>query len=267
MMSSCIGGGGERNADMVAADSDSIADTLSVDTFALPEEQPMPASADELFDDFFFNFAESERLQRSRTTFPLAVLADDVPIDTLDRNEWMMETFFIEQGNYVLILDSEELMDEVKGTTIDSTVVEKILFNTQTVRQFVFKRNHGVWKMVSVNNQPFYKNENAEFLTFYHKFSTDSLYQMRMLHDPLAFSSPDPDDDFARIEGVITPDSWLAFAPVLPVEGFFNISYGLGDNKKSDTKILVIRGISNGEETVLTFERKQGNWLLTKLDT
>ena len=60
-------------ADSVLADS--VADSIVADTLeAILEEQPMPKAADELFDDFFFNFAGNRKLQVKRILFPLAVV-------------------------------------------------------------------------------------------------------------------------------------------------------------------------------------------------
>ena len=51
------------------ADSDSIRDTAVVDTMEqIISETPMPKAADELFDDFFFNFAANGKLQRTAST-------------------------------------------------------------------------------------------------------------------------------------------------------------------------------------------------------
>ena len=59
---------GDSTADSV------LADTSSIDsTEALIEETPMPKAADELFDDFIFNFAANRRLQKKRIVFPLKV--------------------------------------------------------------------------------------------------------------------------------------------------------------------------------------------------
>ena len=54
---------------------DSIpADTVTADTLeTLISETPMPKAADELFDDFIFNFAANRKLQLARIKFPLAV--------------------------------------------------------------------------------------------------------------------------------------------------------------------------------------------------
>ena len=60
-----------------AVDSVAVSDTIDTvpeDTLVtMIEEQPMPKAADELFDDFFFNFAGNKKLQRKRIVFPLPV--------------------------------------------------------------------------------------------------------------------------------------------------------------------------------------------------
>jgi hypothetical protein len=75
---------------------------------------------------------------------------------------------------------------------------------------------------------------------------------------------PDPDDEFSQMEGVITPDFWEAFAPELPRDTIYNIIYGKRKTS-ADDKIFVIRGISNGQEVMLTFHHQHDKWKLTKL--
>jgi hypothetical protein len=77
---------------------------------------------------------------------------------------------------------------------------------------------------------------------------------------------PDPDDDFSMMEGIITPDTWEAFAPELPSKMIYNIIYGEA-KKETNSKLFVLRGIANGQELEMTFKRKDGKWLLTKLAT
>jgi hypothetical protein len=51
-----------------------LTDTLGTDSMeALIEDEPMPKAADELFDDFIFNFAANRRLQSERTDYPFNV--------------------------------------------------------------------------------------------------------------------------------------------------------------------------------------------------
>lgn len=53
-----------------------VADTQALDsTEKLIEETPMPKAADELFDDFVFNFAASRKLQMKRIQFPSLSIA------------------------------------------------------------------------------------------------------------------------------------------------------------------------------------------------
>jgi hypothetical protein len=80
------------------------------------------------------------------------------------------------------------------------------------------------------------------------------------------FVGPDPDDDFNTMEGVITPDTWEAFAPQLPSKIIYNIIYG--EPKAMDNeKIFILRGISNGQEMELRFQKVGGRWLLMKMTT
>ena len=65
---------------------------------------------------------------------------------------------------------------------------------------------------------------------------------------------------------MITADTWPAFASEMPSKMIYNIIYGQ-TYTESDHKIFVIRGISNGLEVEMTFERKGGKWLLVELST
>ena len=103
-------------------DSDSISaisDTTAADTLdQIIAETPMPSAADELFDDFFFNFAANRKLQMKRIVFPLPVIAGK---DTtfLPKKRWKMDHFFMHQDFYTLIFDNMKQMNVVKDTTIN----------------------------------------------------------------------------------------------------------------------------------------------------
>ena len=253
------------DTDSVGADS-VVADTQVVDSAEkLIEETPMPKAADELFDDFVFNFAANRKLQMRRIQFPLPVYRNDKITKQIERQQWKMERFFMRQDYYTLIFDNRKQMELVKDTTIDYVVVEKVFYRKKTVQQFVFDRKNGQWMMTSINYKPMYQNMNASFLKFYGAFATDSAYQACHLNNPVKFTGPDPDDDFAMMTGDIEPDTWPAFAPQLPHGLIYNIIYGQ-KYTESNQKIFVIRGIANGLETELTFRKIGGKWMLTKLD-
>lgn len=243
-----------------------IADTQTVDsTEKLIEETPMPKAADELFDDFVFNFAANRKLQMKRVHFPLPVYHNDKLVKTIGKRAWKMEHFFMHQDYYTLIFDNQKQMNLVKDTAIDHVVVEKVFYAKKKVQQFLFNRINGEWMMTSINYKPMYSNMNASFLKFYGHFATDSAFQAEHLHNPVKFVGPDPDDDFSTMSGDIEPETWPAFAPQLPHGMIYNIIYGQ-KYAESNQKIFVIRGIANGMETILTFKRVHGKWMLTKLN-
>lgn len=261
----CTGKKPASDADTLATDT-TVADTQAMDsTEKLIEETPMPKAADELFDDFVFNFAANRKLQLSRVHFPLPVYRNEKVVKTIDKKHWKMEHFFMRQDYYTLIFDNQKQMNLVKDTTIDHVVVEKVFYHKKTVQQFLFNRINGQWMMTSINYKSMYSNKNASFLKFYGKFATDSTFQAEHLHNPVKFVGPDPDDDFSTMTGDIEPETWPAFAPKLPSSMIYNIIYGQKYNE-SNQKIFVIRGIANGLETELTFKRIGGKWMLTKLN-
>lgn len=243
-----------------------VADTQTVDsTEKLIEETPMPKAADELFDDFVFNFAANRKLQMKRVHFPLPVYHNDKLVKSIGKRAWKMEHFFMHQDYYTLIFDNQKQMNLVKDTAIDHVVVEKVFYAKKKVQQFLFNRINGEWMMTSINYKPMYSNMNASFLKFYGHFATDSAFQAKHLHNPVKFVGPDPDDDFSTMSGDIEPETWPAFAPQLPHGMIYNIIYGQ-KYAESNQKIFVIRGIANGMEAILTFKRIHGKWMLIKLN-
>jgi len=233
-----------------------------------PEEEPLPErfenddlpkAADELFNDFVYYFASNEQLQRRRIMFPLKVNDEMV-----EEQEWQMEPFFMNAGEYTQIFDAPEQRELANDTTIDKVFIEKIFLAKDSVRQYAFDRDNGRWQMTGIEDLRLKDNPYATFLAFYQEFASDSAFQQKSLTDEIEFSSPDPDDESAMMEGFITPDSWEAFAPELPQDSIYNIVYGK-QNARAKEKIFVICGISNGLEIELTFRQERGKWKLAKL--
>lgn len=248
--------------------SDSLsADTLPIDSLeALLEEQPMPKAADELFDDFIFNFASNRRLQKERVVFPLS-FDDHGSVRMIQKQEWQYERFFMQQEYYTLVFNSRSQMDIVKDTTVSSVTIERIVFADNVLTQWIFNREEGLWKLKQMRNSPIAKHPDAAFLNFYEKFATDTTFQTQSLAELVQVSAPDPEDDFARMEGEVMPEQWPMFAPWLPSGTLYNIHYGAADYKPSASRIFVIRGIANGLETELSFARKDDDcWQLVKLE-
>jgi hypothetical protein len=228
------------------------------------ENDDLPKAADELFDDFVYYYSSNASLQRRRTCFPLPVTDADGRDHEVDDSTWTPDRFFMDQGMYVRIFVSEEQLQLPSDTTVDRVVVEKIFLGGDSVRQYFFQRTEGRWQLTSIGHQALKSNANAQFFDFYHLFTTDSVFRQNSLGKEIAFTGPDPEDDFATMEGFISPDSWEAFAPELPRDSIYNIVYGK-QNARSKEKYFVICGIANGLETEIDFQLKRGKWKLTKL--
>ncbi|MCR4603017.1 MAG: DUF4348 domain-containing protein [Prevotella sp.] len=227
------------------------------------EHDDLPKAADELFDDFVYYFASNEELQRRRIAFPLEE-KNGRQTKIVDEQQWKMEPFFMNAGEYTLIFDSPEQRELENDTTVDKVILEKIFLSSDSICQYFFARNEGRWQLSGIQHQMLDNNPNASFLKFYHQFARDSVFQQQSLSDEITFTGPDPEDDFSRMEGFITPDSWGAFAPVLPQDSIYNIVYGR-QNAQSKEKLFIICGIANGMETELTFNRVHDKWKLSKL--
>lgn len=266
LFSACQGNKTGNSEMEETADSTQQADTVSASQQEeIVEETPVPKAADELFDDFIFNFAANRKLQSSRIKFPLLTKRGD-EVSYVKKGDWQMEYFFMKQDFYTLLFDSEQEMEAVKETNIEHAVVEKIYLHSKTVKQYVFDRVNGLWMLQLVIHMPLSESRNASFLEFYEQFADSPEFQSKHLMQSVKFIGPDPDDDFSQMEGVITPDTWEAFAPELPTGMIYNIVYGQ-PQKETGRKVFVLRGIANGMELELTFKYEGGKWKLEKLVT
>ncbi len=254
-------------ADSIASDS-LLVDTLGEDsTEQLIVETPMPKAADELFDDFIFNFAANRRLQKSRIVFPLPIYYGNKLAKHIPASQWRMEHFFMHQEYYTMIVDNKKQLELSKDTSINKVAIEKIFLSDDKVQRFIFDRIEGEWKMTSVVYQQMAQSHNASFLKFYNHFSTDSAFQVKSMAEEVYFTAPDPEDDFATMEGVIMPEQWPDFKPgLIPSGTLYNIMYGEG-YRPSNRKSLVIRGISNGLEMEMTFKLLDGQWKLVRFNS
>ena len=256
-----------RTVDSTASDT-AVRDTSAADSAEnLIEATPMPKAADELFDDFVFNFAANRKLQRRRIVFPLPVYRDGKVVEKIAENKWEMERFFMRQEYYTLIFDNARQMNLVKDTTISHVVIEKIFSHKNLIQQYLFNKIKGKWMLTSMNYMSLAQNKNADFLKFYNKFATDTAFQVRSMAREVQFSAPDPNDDFAQISGVMMPQQWPDFKPgLIPNGTLYNIIYG---QKYTDAgrRLFVIRGIANGLEIELSFRKVGGQWKLVKFNS
>ena len=170
------------------------------------------------------------------------------------------------QGYNTLVGCSMHDIDRSKDTSVSHVTIEKVMVETERVRQYIFNRVQGLWKLQELRTVPMSENAFGDFYSFYHKFATDSTFRQHSLAETVEFSGPDPDDDFSRMEGSIMPEQWEMFAPELPETIHYNIIYGT-NRTEGNRRVLVIRGIANGFEVQLTFHKSGNTYTLVKLNT
>lgn len=247
--------------DMVDSAGKRPADTLHLEV----KEESKPMEADELFDDFIFNYASDDALQKQRTLFPLPYYDGDTPLK-IEEKSWEHDHLFTNQNYYTLLFDCEDDMDMVGDTTLKSVQVEWIYLNNRMVKKYYFQRRKGMWKLEAINLRSIEAGENEDFVSFYTKFATDSVYQSNHISNPLMFITIDPDDEFSILETTLDLNQWYAFRPVLPADKLSNINYGQRNEDNSTTKILKVNGIGNGYSNLFYFRKRGREWELYKYE-
>lgn len=238
-------------------------DTLHKDK---ESDEPKPIEADESFDDFIYNFASDDALQRQRVLFPLPYYNREA-ISKIEEKYWKHDDLFTKQSYYTLLFEREEDMDLVGANTLTSVQVEWIFMPKRMVKKYCFERIKGAWMLQAIRLQPIDNAENEDFVVFFDRFSTDSVFQSQRIRQPLQFVTTDPDDDFSVIETTLDLNQWFAFKPTLPTDKLSNINYGQKSDGQSPYKILALKGIGNGFSNILYFQRKgDGNWELYKFE-
>lgn len=226
-------------------------------------ETPMPKAADQLFDDFFFNFIANKKLQHKRIVFPLPVENNGKVTKQIARNQWKMDYFFRPKGYYTLIFDNEGQAEYAKSTKLDTVIVEKINLTQRKVEQYYFDHQDGKWKMNKINNIGFAQKYNAAFLEFLSKFLANN--GRGSIKDPLPYVGIDSSGETTnKVNTTIPASEWSTYLPEVPKNNIYNILYGqkYGESKK---KILVFRGLSNGIETQLEFKNRGKSWRLERI--
>jgi hypothetical protein len=247
--------------------SAAVLDSVSLAAEEQEAEEALPATADESFADFFYNFALDERLQRARIVFPLPYYKGEQKT-TITAEQWTYDPMFSRDESYTVLFDTPEQMEMEKDTSLVSVKVEWIYLKTQQLKRYYFQRTSGVWRLEAIDQAALPKEEGdgEDFFRFYAHFAADSTFQYSRLRKPLKFVTADPDDEFEILETTIDPDQWSVFQPVLPQEYLTNVNYGQLKQAGSDTKIIEMKGFGNGFNNTLYFERRHGQWRLAQFE-
>lgn len=251
----------ERKSDPVATSADSVA--TSTDTTASDGVPAPPETADGLFDDFIYSYMRSAQFQLERTDFPLSNVVDGVN-HPIERKDWKFDPLYIKQDVYTMIFDNARSINAGKDTALHHVVVEWVFLNKKRVKQYLFDKVDGHWRLAGLDTHELSKNANSDFYEFYRRFSTDTGFQSAHIANPFHFKTYDY-DQFQNIEGLLDVTQWPDYRPELPAGTITNINYGqsYGDARR---RVLMICSPSGGMGCSLTFVRSGKSWKLERLE-
>mgnify|MGYP002623374853 CR=1 FL=1 len=245
-MSGCHGG---TDADDSGEGVDSIPDdSLGLEPLDLFEEEVIPESVDELFDDFLYSYITNDDFMHQRTVRGIQplMLGDGQPL--------------------VVIYEREEDLMLQKDTALAEVVVEHIDWSDDMILLYRFGKNSGRWMLNEVTDNEISNTPNASFLVFLRDFLADSLYRSESIQLPLIMRYYS-DEDEAEVESEMTADDWNALYADLPdmSQQIFNVDYGqslFSKNRKS----IQLQELSNGIFMKFHFDFTDERWRLIEIE-
>lgn len=245
------------------ADADSVEEEEMSDSLILFEDAPLPETADEVFDDFFFNFATNRDFQQARVADKLTVSEGGIRKE-VDAIRWNVAQAFPSTDLYAVIFERNDELELEKDTALKDVDIEVAHLEERIIETFRFRKQGKQWKLTEVENEDFDNSPNGDFLTFYAHFSSDSAFQVQSLSNPLPFvlSSQGEAGDGGLEQ--MSADEWSEQDMPLPVGKLVNIVYGqsyISQTRKS----MQIRDIG-GVILRYNFEKGPSGWRLVSLE-
>lgn len=251
------------------ADSLEIADSLENDSaFFFQEEDEglvLKEESNEVFNDFIFAFIHNTRFQADRIRFPLPVTEMDGSTRTIRSGKEFRSEFLLPGNDYFTLIlgDLEQTNVLQNDSALQHIDLQNIDLEAQQMTNYAFDRNDGRWYLSNRAHTEF-ESPMREFLTFYEKFSTDSVFQLESVAKRLKFAM-DTGDEEEEMEGTIDRDQWPAFRPEMPGRSFINIDFG--QTFPNPHRIYLLQcGISNGMLDIFTFNREGEHWQLVSYE-
>ena len=258
---------GRNSESAMDADSTAVEESVVSDTLSEVEEEIEEADEsdrlDTSFDDFMFAFTHSDRLQSKRIIWPLAYTDAEGNTRSVSSLNVASEFRFLKGDFFTVMYGDRKQVEKQKLETDDSLViVERIDLMEEKLRNYEFKLLSGKWKLTSMRDMEFHESDIYDFLTFYARFCSDTLYQQEHVDQPLRVMVLDPEMDDAYIEGTINAEQWRSFCPDVPQGIISNIRYGV-QKYRPKQMIMQKSGSSNGLQELFIFNKENNEWFLT----
>ncbi len=256
----------EADASLVAEDS--LEDEGPVSEFEeVVQEMDLPDDRDEAFVDFIFKFVNDRHFQKTRVNYPLPSEGQDGSKTTIRSNTQFRKDFrWPNFREYTMLLTDPKQMEHYQND-IERTdaEVQLIDLNQQSVKGYEFHRNEGKW-MLETRRQYSPQGNLADFLKFYDRFATDSVFQNESIAESLRYATFDSEDEMGSVEGTIESYQWNSIHQnILPHGVITNIN--VGQPLETSDKIFLLQcGVSTDATQTYEFKREGDTWKLVSYE-
>jgi len=213
---------------------------------------------DTSFVDFFEKFMWDKEFQQSRVLFPIELNGNEIKTS----EEWKYLPFYA-QNEYIPTLTSDTLSIFDKDVDLEYTKMFIIDFKNEFAESFAFEKVNKNWHLKNSNKTTFANLPDLDFINFLTKFSTDSIFQIKSISFPITESFADSDKDYETAIKSIKQEDWKFWKLTNDINQLLLLTDIQKDNKYRN---IFFRGIENGIWMKYTFERKNGNWKLIKIE-
>lgn len=264
----CGSCGGKQDANQRWVDSVlSICDSIPEDSLVYDvTEDVISESVDEYFFDFVYAFTHNPKFLKTRTMLPLSIFdAEGSELREIKDDQEIMNLFNMgDADSYVMLLNESSQLENDMVSTALAADIQMVDFVSDRVRKLECERQNGQWMLSKVSEFPINVHPYSDFLQFYRSFSTDSVFQLNHIAQPLDISLPD-EEEGGIIEGTIDAVQFPVFAPVLPQDRMMLVDYG--QMPECANKVVMVKcGLASGMMDILTFKENDGNWILTSVE-
>ena len=254
IMMACMGNKNQDGND-TGDETGTTEDTLSADEERTPldiiQDEEIPESVDEIFDDFFYGFATDPDFRKSRCKV----------------RGYDMHQKFSDNDLYFVMFDNDDDLKLQKDTTINHVGVEWIYLSEDRIEHCNFRKVDGKWQLTGIEESRIGDCANADFLSFYKEFMTDTIFQYESMPEKVCFRLEPQSEDEALIVTTLSHAEWSVFRNDLPYMDDVMTILDYGQKNESQThKNLLIEALSSGMYIQLRFTNENGKWMLTEID-
>ena len=261
------GCGTKEVAEPTAKDSIVVVDSFPKDTDSIPEaiiEIP-PSKADELFDDFLYNFMRNRKFQQARVDFPLPHIVDSTHT-TIDRKDWKHQSLYVKDELFMTLHSSKKTLGLSHDPKVGEVVIQELDIPQQRITSYNFQRVEGEWRLTSLETGSVDEEAGADtdFMKFYCRFAASPEFQRAHLAGTIQAKYFD-DDELVQRNGTMSAAEAEEHLPILPTDRIVNVNYGQ-KNDAGNTRILSINSSAGDMSTQLTFRKQAKDWMLTAFE-